>query len=137
MDDDTWQYATIPRRCVWVSGGAGTSEARTHARARARTRTVWASVNAAQRAHPRPRHAHTQSALHDTDRGNQRMATMKNQMVQAQVSRKNFSLRTFFSKSNEDKFYSIFRAPPFLISSANIVHAIENLRSNFLRRTKL
>ena len=30
VDDDTWQYATIPRRCVWVSGGAGTSEARTH-----------------------------------------------------------------------------------------------------------
>lgn len=28
VDDDTWQYATIPRRCVWVSG-AGTS-ARTH-----------------------------------------------------------------------------------------------------------
>lgn len=70
VDDDTWQYATIPRRCVWVSG-AGTSEARTHAR----THTVWASVNAAQRAHPRPRHAHTQSALHDTDRGN-RMATL-------------------------------------------------------------
>lgn len=61
------------------------------------------------------------------------MATMKNQVVQAQVSRKNFSLQTFFSKSNEDKFYSIFRAPPFLISSANniIVHAIENLRSKY------
>lgn len=102
------------------------------------TRTVWASVNAAQRAHPRPRHAHTQSALHDTDRGNHRMATMKNQVVQAQVSRKNFSLQTFFSKSNEDKFYSIFRAPPFLISSANIiVHVIENCDRNFLRRTKL
>lgn len=59
------------------------------------------------------------------------MAMMKNQVVQAQVSRKN-SLQTFFSKSNEDKFYSIFRAPPFLISSANIiVHVIENLRSKF------
>lgn len=112
--------------CGWAAERARARHARTHARAHARarahTRTVWASVNAAQRAHPRPRHAHTQSALHDTDRGNQRMATMKNQVVQAQVSRKNFSLQTFFSKSRTKINFTLFSERLLFLFPARILY---------------
>lgn len=53
-------------------------------------------------AHPRPRHAHTQSALHDADRGNR--------MARAPIKNRNLLAETLTPKFRDSK--NFLSSPP-------------------------